>query len=379
MCHFLSRRSARSRSRSPYSSSRHSRSRSRHRHSRSRSRPSSLSPSTLTFKTSLAAELSKQKKAKAAEAAAKAKNSSNTSTPTKSSTSAHQPSPKTNHSSRKGRPPSPPQPERGPRTPTSNQPQSPSDKTSKRTTDHQTSRDRDGKGKDDSVHRDRRKVLASGQSKDRERPTGPHNSTVSSLPFPQTVLEHMDKGERYGCVVVPVYIAFLCTFYAWLWRLTLSLSVSVSASFSTISLKESALLGKKKTERKVRQLLTDLPLPPELSGGTSSPHSPPEDKKSQTLRRRPKYVTVHLVQCHFLCSCLLYIHFSSTEMFSCIITRICGPRYGEIKETEIDWGKRCVDKFEIIGITGEGTYGQVYKAKDKDTGECCEDDFSSTV
>lgn len=27
-----------------------------------------------------------------------------------------------------------------------------------------------------------------------------------------------------------------------------------------------------------------------------------------------------------------------------------------------------MDKFEILGITGEGTYGQVYKAKDKDTG-----------
>ncbi|KAM6971651.1 cyclin-dependent kinase 13 [Tautogolabrus adspersus] len=291
------RRSARSRSRSPYTSSRHSRSHSHHRHSRSRSRPSSLSPSTLTFKTSLAAELSKQKKAKAAEAAAKAKNSSNTSTPTKGSSSAPQPSPKSNHSSRKGRPPSPPQPEKGPRTPTSSQPQSPSDRLTKRAAEHQTSRDRDVKGKDDSVHRDKRKALLSGLIKDKERANIPLLSTLSSLPLPQTVLEHMDKGD---------------------------------------SLKDSLLAGKKKSERKARQLLTDLPLPPELPGGTSSPHSPPDDKKSGTIRRRPK---------------------------------ICGPRYGEIKETEIDWGKRCVDKFEIIGITGEGTYGQVYKAKDKDTAE----------
>ncbi|KAG7524718.1 cyclin-dependent kinase 13 [Solea senegalensis] len=292
------RRSARSRSRSPYSSTRHSRSRSRHRHSRSRSRPSSLSPSTLTFKTSLAAELSKQKKAKAAEAAAKAKNSSNTSTPTKGSSSAPQPSPKSNHITRKGRPPSPPQPEKGPKTPISSQPQSPSDRSStKRCTDLLTSKDRDAKGKDDSVQRDKKKAPVPGQGKDKERATAPLISTLSSLPLPQTVLEHMDKGE---------------------------------------GLKDSLLSGKKKTERKARQLLTDLPLPPELPGGTSSPHSPPDDKKSQTVRKRPK---------------------------------ICGPRYGEFKETEIDWGKRCVDKFEIIGITGEGTYGQVYKAKDKDTAE----------
>lgn len=104
------------------------------------------------------------------------------------------------------------------------------------------------------------------------------------------------------------------------------------------SLKDSsAPSGKKKPERKPRHLLTDLPLPPELPGITSgSPPSPPDEKKLPTQRKRPK---------------------------------ICGPRFGEIKETEIDWGKRCVDKFEIIGITGEGTYGQVYKAKDKDTAE----------
>lgn len=289
------RRPAKSRSRSPYSSSRHSRSHSRHRHSRSRSRHTSLSPSTLTFKSSLAAELSKQKKVKAAEAAAKAKNSSNTSTPTKGSSSAPQPSPKPNHASRKGRPPSPPPPEKGPRTPSSSQPQSPTDKLSKKTAERKTSKDIDGKGRDDSIHRDKRKVVGPGPSKDKDRVTAPVISTLPPLPLPPVTVENVEKGE---------------------------------------SLKDVSV--KKKAEKKSRQLLSDLPLPPELLGGTSSPRSPPDDKKSQTLRRRP---------------------------------RICGPRYGEIKETEMYWGKRCVDKFEIIGITGEGTYGQVYKAKDKDTGE----------
>lgn len=161
--------------------------------------------------------------------------------------------------------------------------------------------------------------------------------------------------------------------------MTYSHSVSVSAVLSPISLKDSSHSGKKKSDRKARPLLTDLPLPPELPGGTSSPHSPPEDKKSQTLRRRPKYVTVQL-EIYFLFSCYRFLYSSLKCIL--VIPRICGPRYGEIKETEIDWGKRCVDKFEIIGITGEGTYGQVYKAKDKDTGEGFGDgppSYSSTL
>jgi serine/threonine protein kinase len=35
-----------------------------------------------------------------------------------------------------------------------------------------------------------------------------------------------------------------------------------------------------------------------------------------------------------------------------------------------DWGERCVDVFNIISQIGEGMYGQVYKAEDKDTGKC---------
>ncbi|XP_041499736.1 cyclin-dependent kinase 12 isoform X6 [Microtus oregoni] len=97
--------------------------------------------------------------------------------------------------------------------------------------------------------------------------------------------------------------------------------------------------AKKEKEQRTRHLLTDLPLPPELPGGDPSPPDSPEPKvitpPQQPYKKRPK---------------------------------ICCPRYGERRQTESDWGKRCVDKFDIIGIIGEGTYGQVYKAKDKDTG-----------
>ncbi|XP_041087277.1 cyclin-dependent kinase 12-like [Polyodon spathula] len=96
---------------------------------------------------------------------------------------------------------------------------------------------------------------------------------------------------------------------------------------------------RKEKEGRTRHLLTDLPLPPSLPGGDPSPPQSPVQKtppQPLSAKKRPKF---------------------------------CCPRYGEKKQTQSDWGKRCVDKFGIIGIIGEGTYGQVYKAKDKDTGE----------
>ncbi|XP_012672373.2 cyclin-dependent kinase 13 isoform X1 [Clupea harengus] len=302
-----SRRPAESRSRSPYTSSCQSRSRSRHRHSRSHSRPSSLSPSTMTFKSSLAAELSKQKKVKAAEVAARAKSSSSSSSSAiKGSTSAAS-VPQNNHTSnhatsKMSRPPSPPPPhrERSSRNPMSSKPppMSPLAKTPKRTSEVPLASSRNAKSEENLlIQREKNKAMV-GQSKEKEQVTGAPVCTVSAVPLPSFLLEHVDGVNSFK-ECLPAHT------------------------------------GKRKPERRARQLLSDLPLPPVLPVDTSTA-SPSDDKKIPTLARRPK---------------------------------ICGPRFGESNEAEIDWGKRCVDKFEIIGITGEGTYGQVYKAKDKDTAE----------
>ena len=35
----------------------------------------------------------------------------------------------------------------------------------------------------------------------------------------------------------------------------------------------------------------------------------------------------------------------------------------------VDWGERCVDVFKIVEQIGEGTYGQVYKALDRNSND----------
>ncbi|XP_030821837.1 cyclin-dependent kinase 13 isoform X3 [Camarhynchus parvulus] len=307
------RRSAKSRSRSPYSS-RHSRSRSRHRLSRSRSRHSSISPSTLTLKSSLAAELNKNKKARAAEAAKASAKASNTSTPTKGNTDAAVSAPQVNNVKdlKKIKTEHTPSP-----TSSANLK---NDKAKAKVSLPETKAennliaDKITKQKPAAVKENKLTVVKqqpvpvkekskpstpSVVAKEKDRIVALPTSTLPPLPLPPTLPEDKEAD-------------------------------SLRENLSVKSVKE--------TGKKLRHLLADLPLPPELPGGAEVPKSPEEKKPAVQLhsKRRPK---------------------------------ICGPRHGETKEKEIDWGKRCVDKFDIIGIIGEGTYGQVYKAKDKDTGE----------
>lgn len=154
----------------------------------------------------------------------------------------------------------------------------------------------------------------------------------------------------------------------------LHFSLKLYLVFSTVSPKKSTppqRLSRKDKEIRSRPSLIDLPLPPTLPGGDSSPPQSPIRQApplpQPALKKRPKSVSfiTHPRP--------IFLFLTPTSNLICFIFlmvyRICCPRYGERKHTQSDWGKRCVDKFDIIGIIGEGTYGQVYKAKDKDTGK----------
>ena len=102
----------------------------------------------------------------------------------------------------------------------------------------------------------------------------------------------------------------------------------------------------KSPPRKNKSLVKDLPMPSVISGAEEL--SPDEDTSGMTPP-------------------------SSGEML------VKGPKpkslrpliYGKKSDsmTTKDWGVRCVDTFEMVAQIGEGTYGQVYKAKDKATSE----------
>nr|XP_023656085.1 cyclin-dependent kinase 13-like isoform X1 [Paramormyrops kingsleyae] len=278
------------------------------RRSRSRSRPSSLSPNTLTFKSSLAAELSKQKRIKASEAV-RAKSSSSTSTPTKASSSC---SASFSASCSASCPQPSPSANHAPKK--SQPPSPPPEKEPKPSEASRPQPPVDGTPEMEPLHPDRETGgvdICPAPPQSKKTPNTSANSKDA---------ERLVTATASTPTPLPVPPA---------------IPENVDGADGV----KDCLLprpSKKKAEPKP-YTLSSLPLPPEPpAANPKASLSPSEDTKASAARQRP---------------------------------RICGPRFGEIKEAGIDWGKRCVDKFEILGITGEGTYGQVYKAKDRDTAE----------
>nr|CAB3229390.1 cyclin-dependent kinase 12 [Phallusia mammillata] len=89
--------------------------------------------------------------------------------------------------------------------------------------------------------------------------------------------------------------------------------------------------------------LHDLPLPPVLPTSSATDDEPARTPPSLLEKETPKKKR----------------------------PKICGPRTREVKVCVTDWGSMCVDEYDFISITGEGTFGQVYKAKEKRTGAVC--------
>ncbi|XP_043232040.1 cyclin-dependent kinase 12-like isoform X2 [Amphibalanus amphitrite] len=96
--------------------------------------------------------------------------------------------------------------------------------------------------------------------------------------------------------------------------------------------------------RAVDRLIRDLPMPPVVAGSDDA--SGDEDSNmsgSMSLMGARRRVVRNLKRPRIIHKC----------------------REAESKT----WGDRCVDAFELVAQVGQGTYGQVYKAKNLDTGE----------
>jgi cyclin-dependent kinase 12/13 len=107
--------------------------------------------------------------------------------------------------------------------------------------------------------------------------------------------------------------------------------------------------------------LPPLPLPPELPGSPGdSPmvFSPSPDKTNNKLH--PPLPPLKNADGPSRRQSL-----SSSQSGTPISTPDTTPK----TPADPEWGERCVDMFQIIEQIGEGTYGQVYKAKDKITGK----------
>nr|CAH7767721.1 unnamed protein product [Callosobruchus chinensis] len=98
-----------------------------------------------------------------------------------------------------------------------------------------------------------------------------------------------------------------------------------------------------------RKSVKDLPMPPvipgteELSGDDDIPTTPPRNNLHPKVEKLPKITP-------------------KPKLKRPTILKRKGSRV--VHTSFRDWGERCVDMFEVIAQIGEGTYGQVYKAKD---------------
>ncbi|XP_071962031.1 uncharacterized protein [Antedon mediterranea] len=131
------------------------------------------------------------------------------------------------------------------------------------------------------------------------------------------------------------------------------MSSSSSTSLSDEE-REPVVPTKRSKDDKTVNKIMGLPLPPSL--GTKERTPPVKEHTSKAKERPPK--VAHVVNPKVK---------KKKETVPSWRNRKVQRELRAAKETE--WGERCVDVFNIIAPVGEGTYGQVYKAKDKHTEE----------
>ncbi|XP_039752876.1 cyclin-dependent kinase 12 isoform X2 [Pararge aegeria] len=136
----------------------------------------------------------------------------------------------------------------------------------------------------------------------------------------------------------------------------------------------------KKPEKPKRTGIMNLPMPPvipgseELSGDELDGSTPPPASRPTTTSVTTP-TTMHQHAHHYS-----HVFSNRKARDSTSGTKLKRPRILKRRGSKVvpvatpthhakDWGEKCVDGFQVITQIGEGTYGQVYKARDKNTGQ----------
>lgn len=132
----------------------------------------------------------------------------------------------------------------------------------------------------------------------------------------------------------------------------------------------------KKEESKPRPLISDLPMPPSLPVAEKKPSESTKSPRVKSEKPTPSPKVTPQQTSQTTPPGGKAFGKGKTSEVGRVKREAIRKKRAKLYGSTASWGERSVETYEIINPVGEGTYGQVYKGRDKDTGKNISFSFS---